>query len=674
MKLNILSNTVMALGLMLASCADKDSEWSQWPEWNIPETITVNGTEFINASQGNSMSCTLTIRNGETMVFKGLSQPTRALQPEWFARETDDTFIFLGPTADYSLVYDIATGLVYVDRRSGSFPEAIWMTGEGWGHPGASAVTCGGWRIDEAKDMITCVRSSKGIFETTVFLSDDFKIKFFKFHAWENEFHAGNLKIATPLVFAHNSTNDFTPGPLARPGTYRIIVDTNLGTVSAEGVDVKIELPEFKVNGVALASTTEFPTMLSARVFLKEGSPVSFDGFRADLEKMIQPDWFGDCNDGKATFKGESGTYILCYDLNNKVMYVQVATVAYPKYVLMCGTGFGHPGLDFVTSGQFNLTEPSNAILCRKVSNMVYEATVWLSGDFHLKCFRHRDWGAGVGPEELSPVPENIVRSDIWEDEEGFAHATGDIVAGSDFRPGCYTIRFDFSKHVAYLVGTVDNPEADFSTLKVNGVSMTGSSIAGYMSVDLDLVQGQKMTFDGFRYVKYMLQPEYFDLDGNDVSFQAPSGRYRLWYSAQRLHLYVEALGDKSYPDGLWITGYDFSHPAGNGNLAADHAGLPNGNWAWDDPKDFVCCVPLGNGVYETCLRLNDNFMFRFFDNKGSWNDIITPLKYDVSRCGGIFRDDHVNFCQGPDWTPGTYRLTVDTGARTVEARRITLK
>lgn len=654
-----------------ASCADKNSLWSEWPEWEGADIVSINGVELIDVAYDQAVSAKISVQSGDIVSFSGIRNLDSALQPEWFTKESDGQYRFSGPSGEYNFVHDRSANLLYVDLREGSYPDYIWMTGEGWGHPGTSRVTAKGWSIDDAKDMLTCPQKAKGIFETVIYMGDGAKIKFFKFHAWENEINAGNMSIATPFLIGKNSTDDFVPGALMTPGKYRFIVDTNLGTVSAEPVEGEVEVPQLFVNDIQLGSNSEYSQMMSVKVYMKQGSTVTFKGFSDNVRRMLQPEWFGDFNDNTAVFKGPSASYYLCYDLDSHLIYIQNPKAAYPNNLLLLGTGFGHPALNYANSLTYTFDYPQNAILCRKVENDLFEATLFLSEKFAIKPFKSRNWNEGLS---VSPIPENIIDADVFVNDEGFGHITGDIIPGRDFKAGVYTVRVDVKNNMMYLVGTVDNPLDYKQELRVNGTKLMESSIKGYVEGNFNLTQGQEMDFAGFKRVKLMLQPEYFSVSGDKVTFTAPSGEYRLSYSIAREHLYVERTGSYEWPNGLWITGYDYSHPAGTGSCDGDRAGKANGEWGWEDPKDYVCCVYKGNGIFETTLRLNDNFMFRFFTNKGSWTDVITPLVYDVSATEGLFRNDWVNFGQGAGFAAGTYRITVDTNKKAITAERITLE
>ena len=660
------------LGTIICSCADRNSEWSNWPEWSDPQAVTINGMEFDEEAYDHAGGKTMTVTKGEKIIFSGIERLDLALQPDWFSEDTDGNYSFIGPSGTYTFVYDSNTRMVYVDKRDGSHPDAIWMCGAGWGHPGAHSVTSSSWTIDSAKDMLVCPRQDDGSYQITVYLSEVSAIKFFKYHSWGFEIHAGNTQIKTPLILDKNGTNDFVPGALFSAGTYRLIVNTEDGTIEAEPLDVDIIIPSVSVNGTPFVANPEIPSMISAKVFLNKGQTIEFDGFPTDAERMLQCDWFDNFNGDNAVFTGSNGEYYLCYDISKRVIYVHDPTAAYPSTLILIGTGFGHPSLNFSCSNSWDINKPGNSYMCRRVAPNVFEACVYLDAGFDIKTFKSRDWNAGYGSDYLTPISFDILEKSFFEDSDGFSHCDGNIRPGKNFVPGVYTIRFDLTRRISYLVGTVDIDNINLSK-SVNGYALSDMG-GGWQSVNINLEQGQRMEFTSFPKPQYGLQPEYFNHEEGNITFIAPSGSYRLAYNPVTERIYMEPTTETSFPSHLWLTGWAFSHPAGTGAFPIEYAGKGNGEWGWSDPKDYIACVTVGNGIYESTLRLNAGFMFRFYTDKGSWTDVVQANSYNLDACNSIFNPLDVNFSAGINFSPGTYRIIIDTNAKTVSAIKISLK
>ena len=70
--------------------------------------------------------------------------------------------------------------------------------------------------------------------------------------------------------------------------------------------------------------------------------------------------------------------------------------------------------------------------------------------------------------------------------------------------------------------------EDDIKSLefKVNGQLMQRSETPDFLEVELELTQGQEVAFEGFSYLQYMLQPEFFEWADGQYKFRAVSGTY----------------------------------------------------------------------------------------------------------------------------------------------------
>ena len=145
--------------------------------------------------------------------------------------------------------------------------------------------------------------------------------------------------------------------------------------------------------------------------------------------------------------------------------------------------------------------------------------------------------------------------------------------------------------------------------------------------------------------------------------------RDRISYNKDRELIYVEKTTDTEFPETVWITGAAFGHPRISGLLPDDI-----GNWGWDNPKDFICCVKTGDRVYETNLLLNNDFMFRFYKRKG-WNNEITSFDVtivsegDLIARGGYWDGDQwketENFGPGNNFRAGIYHVKLDMNTNT---------
>ena len=131
------------------------------------------------------------------------------------------------------------------------------------------------------------------------------------------------------------------------------------------------------------------------------------------------------------------------------------------------------------------------------------------------------------------------------------------------------------------FIDKVDEGQLGPESYKINGTELTQSTNPSYIAVELNLTKGQVVDFEGFSYLDYMLQPEYFTNENGQYKFNAPDGKYRISYNKDRELIYVEKTTDTEFPETVWITGAAFGHPRISGLLPDDI-----GNWGWDNQTD----------------------------------------------------------------------------------------
>lgn len=219
------------------------------------------------------------------------------------------------------------------------------------------------------------------------------------------------------------------------------------------------------------------------------------------------------------------------------------------------------------------------------------------------------------------------------------------------------------------FIDKVDEGQLGEESYKINGTELTQSNDPNYIGVELNLTKGQTVDFEGFSYLDYMLQPEYFTNENGQYKFNAPDGKYKISYNKNRELIYVEKTTGAEFPETVWITGATFGHPRISGLLADDI-----GNWGWENPKDFICCVKTGDRIFETNLFLNNDFMFRFYKKKG-WNNEITSFDVtivsegDLIGPGGYWNGDQwqetENFGPGANFRAGIYHVKLDMNTNT---------
>ena len=665
--------------LLAASCSDDVQKWDNWPEWKLASPLSVGGNVLDEEIYSNFQGKKLHLEKGQEIEFSGTDGIESILSLDYFEYLSGNKARFKGETGDYSVLYDPVNELLYVEKAGATYPEGLWFCGANWGHPQAGVVTTSGWSMDGANNVLYCYKSADNVFQLTVYLANNFSFKFFKHRGWgegDNEITTlpeDNITLTTPFLVAGKSGGDFIPGPLFQPGVYLITLDLNNNTCAFEAKDENIQEQTFLVNGHEMGILEEASSYLGIALELHEGDEVTFGNF-GDVRKMLQPDFFEDITKDKATFIGADGNYKLFYDPVNKLIYLENRSVNYPDGLWGCGSNFGHPQAGRVTVATWTFNLPSDAFQCVKISDNVFETTLYLVKDFQFKFYKQRPWGGELASTTVNPYPINLLGkgwfySDPATGGTGGGHFTGDFVAGPDFTPGVYCVRIDLNKNICMFIDKVDEGQLGEESYKINGKELTQSDYPNYIGVELNLTKGQTVDFEGFSYLDYMLQPEYFTNENGQYKFNAPDGKYKISYNKNRELIYVEKTTGAEFPETVWITGATFGHPRISGLLADDI-----GNWGWENPKDFICCVKTGDRIFETNLFLNNDFMFRFYKKKG-WNNEITSFDVtivsegDLIARGGYWNGDQwqetENFGPGANFRAGIYHVKLDMNTNT---------
>ena len=140
--------------------------------------------------------------------------------------------------------------------------------------------------------------------------------------------------------------------------------------------------------------------------------------------------------------------------------------------------------------------------------------------------------------------------------------------------------------------------------------------------VDLSLMQGQAITFDGIAGIsEYWLDPDWFatDADGN-VTFAAASGSYRIIADQKLKYFRVQALASGAPASlgadatgSIWVIGENFGKPS-----LANTTG-----WV---TENAVCMAPIGNKKFRLTLVggqqiSTGSINFKFFGGALSWDN-----------------------------------------------------
>ena len=231
--------TVLLL-LLTASCSDDVQKWDQWPEWKLASPLSVGGQVLDEEIYSNFQGKKLHLDKGQEVEFSGIDEIESILSPDYFEYVSENKARFKGETADYSVLYDPANELLYIEKAGATYPDGLWFCGANWGHPQARLVTTSGWSMDGPNNVLYCYKSADNVFQLTLYLANNFSFKFFKHRGWgegDNEITTlpeDNITLTTPFLVAGKTGGDFIPGPLFQPGVYLITLDLNNNTCAFE--------------------------------------------------------------------------------------------------------------------------------------------------------------------------------------------------------------------------------------------------------------------------------------------------------------------------------------------------------------------------------------------------------------------------------------------------------
>ena len=142
-----------------------------------------------------------------------------------------------------------------------------------------------------------------------------------------------------------------------------------------------------------------------ASVYFGKNVEVTFTGIN-NMTNGLSPDYFEVTGTNKAKFLGETGMYKAYYHIAGDYLYIEpMPTTALPEALWICGNGIGRPSQPYATTTSWNWNTPLDYVPCRRMSNGVYQATVYLEnadngegtgfGTCNFKFFHYRGWDHG---------------------------------------------------------------------------------------------------------------------------------------------------------------------------------------------------------------------------------------------------------------------------------------
>lgn len=481
---------------------------------------TVNNIEMTTSDVAGFKQATLTLVNNKEVTFSGINgNVADMLQPDFFDTASGK-ITFTGADGDYNIYFNEGASTIFVARPSAVYPETIWLTGSGYGHPAASAAVTDVWQLS-APNAIMCKKVADDIFECTLYLYNDFDIKTFKAPDINTEFgsnvftpypesYIDNAFYATEEGNAH-PTGDYVPGNSFVPGKYTLRFNVAKGICALKDLadDSKI-VETYKINGQQmLPSEIDGRAYVTVELDLTKGQNVNFDGFR-HLEYMLQPEYFRKSGDSYV-FCAVDGKYRISYPIHQERVFVErVDKNTFSDGVMfLTGANFGHPASTWLSSDMCSWGFTPHKSIC-VVSNGdgIYETHLNLRNGFVMCCYTdNQNWNIAVKNTEYTITGDNTEGITASDDGNSFLGASDE-----SFNPGTYNVVFNTNnktvnfKRVAIknqtttgIVETVMAEDADRTVVgmyNLAGVRIDGDSPApGIYIVKYSDGSSQKMVF-----------------------------------------------------------------------------------------------------------------------------------------------------------------------------------
>lgn len=152
-----------------------------------------------------------------------------------------------------------------------------------------------------------------------------------------------------------------------------------------------------------------------------------------------------------------------------------------------------------------------------------------------------------------------------------------------------------------------------FFELLLNGRKLSMVDKDNYR-IDIDLTNGEEINFEGLS--DWWVDPDYFDMEGDKITFKPISGKYRVTANLISNWLRVEALSGNDLAtlqtDGsgaIWVIGDNVGKPSYRDNLVG-----------WN-PSNGLCMSPIGDNKYQITLVAGKSvnateINFKFFHQK----------------------------------------------------------
>lgn len=420
----------------------------------------INDTEL--SVSGDKRTVSLTLGKGSEVTFSDFGKSVAEMvQPEFFEVTGTDKANFLGNDGEYSIYY--VKGVIFVADPGKTFPDALWISGNGIGHPESENQT--GWSI-EPPEMFMCNRISDNVYRTTLKLYEGFDFKSFRRRSWDSDAGYGS-NVFTPYPASSiekafwidgntgnsHPTGDFISAGDFTPGVYTLEFDVSKGTCSLlELTGEDTPAGEYTVNGAtmekeAIANYPDY-SVYSVTLDLRTGDVVTFGNIR-HLQYLLQPEYF--TKDGAGyKFAAPDGTYKISYANERELIYIErTDKIALDDDVLfLTGADFAHPASSAAFAEDvagWGYDNPKDFVCCVTTAPGVYETNLYLKKGFMLRGYKDKGdgkWTNAVQPMEYTVLSEDGIGG--RDDNNNFG-----VSDPEKFTEGTYHIVFDKNNKTA---------------------------------------------------------------------------------------------------------------------------------------------------------------------------------------------------------------------------------
>src|SRR5690554_1820046 len=244
-----------------------------------------------------------------------------------------------------------------------------------------------------------------------------------------------------------------------------------------------------------------------------------------------------------------------------------------------------------------------------------------------------------------------------------------------------YTREFIFDSHSFQISTTGSNlGEADLALSAFDEEDINGEN---FRTLKRTLEKGKSyLLFGKLAEEQNIYNPDFFERDGNTITFLGETGEYTIYYNPVRKNIFV-GVDNPSYPDYLLISGWGLGYPTKitSEEINAVYPGhkRTHTDWGFGHVMNYVLLRKVEEGVYQGTFYTpaeDDHYAgFKPFENTGWGNE---KKAGDFTFTGEqIVTGDNdwviPNGEEDPVIESAFYRFTINLNENTVHIEKVTL-